>query len=752
VAGDALGTWWKHCQKIVTGIVGLLGVAIGWLFPEAFIPLEDSVSVDPALRTGRGLGRWIGVGEWLVFALLVARFFAHGAPQAWNALNNDFPDYFVTASLLHEHYDTSRVYEWIWLQRQMDHRGIEAPLVNLAPSTTFSTLALYPFTRMPILAAKHGWILLNIGLLLATLWLLRDLTQLPWRRLALVAALSFPLRINLLNGQYYVLLLFLLTLACALYLRQRRFVAGVIVGVAAGMKIFPVIFLLYFLRKRDLRAFAGGVAGGVASAVVSVLAFGWEANRIYLLQVLPATLRGEANEPYALKLASLPVLLHRLFVYEPQLNPHPAVHAAWLVAVLHPLLQMMVIAPALLLAAPKESRGVTLEWSALLLASLAVSTSPGGYLFTLLIFPACVVLGKLQGRKSYLAFATVLVLYFAAGYLGGANHSGDGWRALLGVPRLYALLLCCVLLYAFLMRQSHAGASKRGSLAWAAALGVVVVLSIAANLRHQRGVYDDYRSRTGGVDSVYIAADPAVEKDAVLYVGMTGDGYRFAVQKGGVTQVGGDGGTDVLGVAAGQGHRWMEQAAHESTIVLRGDAGGVADGGAIAQAEHPVVSFDGRWLGYLREDHGRARVWLRALGQAGSADRAVTPPELNVMEMTFLPTGELVFAAASDGRPGLFATDRIGSEAVTIRSLGLEGARYPAVSPDGRWLAYARMQGGSWNLWLRDWTSGETRRLTDADCNTTGPAWAADSKTLVYASDCGRALSFSALSMRRVVP
>jgi hypothetical protein len=685
--------------------------------------------------------------------VLVTYFFVHRGPETWNGLNVDFPDYFVTASLLHEHYDTSRVYEWIWLERQKDHREYERQEVNLAPSTTFSTLVLYPFTGMPILAAKHCWIAINVGLLLGALWLLRDLTQLPWRRLALVAALSSPLHTNLMGGQYYILLLFLLMLACWLYLRERRFVAGVLVGIAAGMKIFPVIYLLYFLRKRDLKGFAGGVAGGAVSAVVSVLAFGWEANRTYLLQVLPATLRGEANAPYALKMASLPALLHRLLVYEPQLNPHPAVHAAWLLAVLHPVLQMAVIAPALLLAAPKENgkRQVTLEWAALLLASLAVSTSPGGYLFTLLIFPACVVLGMVQGRKSYLPVAATLVLYFAAGYLSGANHSGDGWSALLGVPRLYALLLCCVLLYAFQMRQSQAEAAKHGRLAWTAALGVVVVLSIASNLRHQRGIYEDYRWRIGDAEGVYMAADPAAEEDGEVFVGMNGDGYRFAMHKGGVTQVEEDGGTDVLAVATAQGHRWMEQAARESTLVLRADEGaanGVANGGAIAQAEHPVASFDGRWLAYLREDHGRARVWLRTLGQAGSADRPVTPLELNVMEMTFLPTGELVFAAASDGRPGLFVTEQGGG----IRSLGLERARYPAVSPDGRWLAYAQMQGGSWNLWLRDWTSGETRRLTDADCNTTEPAWAADSKTLVYASDCGRTLALSVLSRRRVVP
>jgi Tol biopolymer transport system component len=163
-------------------------------------------------------------------------------------------------------------------------------------------------------------------------------------------------------------------------------------------------------------------------------------------------------------------------------------------------------------------------------------------------------------------------------------------------------------------------------------------------------------------------------------------------------------------------------------------------------------------LAYLREDHGRARLWVHTLGQptggVGDTDQPVTPPELNVLEMSFLPSGDLIFAATSGGRPGLFATD--SSRAGSIRSLGKDfgagEARYPAVSPDGRWLAYSRLDRGSWNLWLHDLNSGEQQRLTNAECNATDPAWAADSKTLVYASDCGRALWYYTLIRRRVVP
>ena len=689
----------------------------------------------------------------MLFALLVVHFLVRSAPQAWKSVDNDFPDYFVTASLLHEHYDTSRIYEWTWLQREKDHRGIDQRIINLSPSTPFSTLALYPLTGMQVVTAKRCWVVLSIGLTIATLWLLHSITLLPWRRLALVAALSAPLRTNLMVGQYYALLLFLLTLACYLYLRQQRVFAGVLVGIASAMKIFPAIYLIYFLRKKDWKAFTGGVLGGAASAVVSVLAFGWEANRAYLLQVLPATLRGEANDPYALRLASLPALLHRLFVYEPQLNPHPALHAAWMFAVLHPVLQMAVMAPALLLAAPKESgsKRVALEWAAILLASITISTSPEGYLFTLLIFPACVVLGMVEARRSYLQSLAVIAVYFIAGYLSGSKHNWDGWSALLAVPRLYALLVCCALMYALLMRQ-RGESSKTERLAWAAALGVVAMISIAANLRHQRGLYEDYSWRIATPQSVYSATHPVVDGDAVRFVGMTGEGYRLGIVQNGTPQID-IGHEDVLAVTAAKGEQWMERSGNTSTILPSSPAAAGPVGGiGITRAESPVASSDGRWLAFLREDHGRARLWLRSLEKTGVADRVVTPPELNVMEMSFLPSGELVFAAASKSVLGLFSTERIGDLMVKIRSLDLDGARYPAVSPDGRWLVYAQRQSGNWNLWLRDLASGATRRLTAAACNTTEPAWTADSKTLVYASDCGRALSLSALVRRQVIP
>jgi len=706
--------------------------------------------------------QWVRIGEWILFALLVTHFCVRTVPAAWHTLKTDFPDYYLPAALAHQHVDTSRVYEWIWLERQKDHRDIDLQMISLVPSTGFSALVLYPLTSMSLLAAKHCWLLINFGLLIATLYLLRDMTHISWSRIALVAALSFPLRGNFITGQYYVLLLFLLTLACYLYLRQKRFLAGVIIGLTAGLKIFPVIYLLYFLRKRDMKAFAGGLVGGIGAAIASLLAFGVAMNRTYFVQVLPWTLRGEALATYTLKSPSFSSLLHRLFIYEPHLNPHPAFQAPWLFAVLHPVLQMAVLAPALFLTIPDKTcqqpaclRRVRVEWAAILLASLAISTSPQSYQFTLLILPACVVLEALQPEANRIFVAILLLLFTATGIVSGTDHVGPGWAALLGVPRLYILILSCALVYALLIRQQPDQVSKRDRIAWAAALGVMLIVAILGNLRHQQGLYDDYKWRIPIPDEAHMAVNPAIQGNDVLFVAMLDDGYHSAAIENGMKQDGlthfNTAAPDQLALTVANGRRWLEQAGTESTIIST-----LPSAANIPQAESPVASFDGRWMAYVRENQGRSRIWIRALDSPTIADKPVTPPDLDALEMSFLPNGDMVFSAISGSRPGLFTATGIQSEdkiqSNPIQSLDAGEARYPAVSPDGHWLAYSRLQNGNWNLWLRDLTNGQTQRLTHAECNATEPAWAADSRTLVYASDCGRALWFSTLCRRQVVP
>jgi hypothetical protein len=689
------------------------------------------------------IARWSVVLEWTLSALMLAYFGLHTLPAAWRTLNTDFSNYYLTARLAREKSDTSRVYEWIWLQRQKNHRDIDQRVIAMVPITPFSTLVVWPLAAIPPLAAKQYWLLLNMILIGAVAALLRSLTQLPFRRIMLVAAFSVPLNKNFLYGQFYVLLLFALTLACWCYVHQRRFLSGLLIGVSFGLKIFPVLYLGYFLRKRSLKAFAGGVIGAAGAVIASITIFGWQVNQVFINQVLPWTLRGEGLDPYNLSSASITTLLHRLFIYEPQWNPSPSIHAAWLFAVFLPLAQTLLFAPALLLAKPNDSspRRLHLEWSAVLLGSLAISTLPAGYHFTLLILPVCLMWKAVEKCGGLALISAFLLLYVAIGYPGWKAIGALSPWALCSVPRLYLVVLLCVFAYWLLASQEHGAGRDRDVWLWSGAIGLLMSINIGVGLRHQSGLYADYAWRLPTATNVLQADGPATQNDAILFTAMTPAGYHTAIQMpDGINFDTGD--VDQLAVSATSIERWTEEVGRESTIVSNAPGREV-----IRQAEYPVASPDGRWLAYLREGHGRDSIWLRALQVPGRADMRLTPAEFNVLEMSFLPNGSIVFSAESNGgHPELFLRDQAGA----ISSLGSEEARYPAVSPDGRWLAFSRLQSGNWHLWLRDLRNGQTSRLTHADCNNVEPTWASDSKTLVYASDCGRALWFTALCRRRI--
>jgi Tol biopolymer transport system component len=67
-------------------------------------------------------------------------------------------------------------------------------------------------------------------------------------------------------------------------------------------------------------------------------------------------------------------------------------------------------------------------------------------------------------------------------------------------------------------------------------------------------------------------------------------------------------------------------------------------------------------------------------------------------------------------------------------------------------MAFSRLENGSWNLWLRDQETGKIQRVANEPCNQIEPSWEPDSKTLVYATDCGRSLWLTAIARRRVIP
>jgi hypothetical protein len=144
------------------------------------------------------------------------------------------------------------------------HRYVYAPL--------FAEV-LVPFTVLGDTVARALWLLLNVGCLAATAWLLgRGFgVRVPQRWLLLgfaLLCLFYPVRNDLYHGEANPLLLFLFALAMWLDRRGRQSWVGILLGTAAAIKPPLIVLAAYFLWRR--RSWTAAWLVGSAAVLVAL--------------------------------------------------------------------------------------------------------------------------------------------------------------------------------------------------------------------------------------------------------------------------------------------------------------------------------------------------------------------------------------------------------------------------------------------------------------------------------------------------
>ena len=391
--------------------------------------------------------KWRSLGERILLTLLILLFACLGFIPAWRNLNSDFPNYYVVARLYRQGYPLERVYEWVWFQRHADVAGIGRRLVSYIPLTLPSALVISPLSSLPALQAKRCWLLLNLAFMVLTFVLLVRSTKLGPQRVGLLIFLAFvPLCSNFLFGQMHVLVLLLLTTAAWLYFEDRFFTSGLTLAVAAALKIYPGLFLIFFLVKKQWQAAAGLVIGTGVAVLLSIHLFGMDACRVYAREVLPFAMRGQIVDPYNVTWGSLSALLARLFIYEPELNPSPVVHLPWLYALLYSLILAVICAMfvwAIRWGKAVDQSRAKIEWASYLFLLLLISSQPASYHFVSLILPAVLITDYLLERDQWTRAAVVTGLYVlvCGSYQRLCPADPSGWRIILCFPRLLFMLL-----------------------------------------------------------------------------------------------------------------------------------------------------------------------------------------------------------------------------------------------------------------------------------------------------------------------
>ncbi len=145
-----------------------------------------------------------------------------------------------------------------------------------------------------------------------------------------------------------------------------------------------------------------------------------------------------------------------------------------------------------------------------------------------------------------------------------------------------------------------------------------------------------------------------------------------------------------------------------------------------------AFSPDGRQIAFSRgEADGSWQIWV--VSAAGGAARQLTSQKEGAVYPRFTPDGAHVLYGNWTAPRRIWKVPSGGGPAVALTPMREQDDHYPDVSPDGKWLAFARTEKDVTRVYIAPMDGGEGRRLTDSP--STLPRWSADGKWIAFATD-----------------
>jgi hypothetical protein len=278
-------------------------------------------------------------------------------------------------------------------------------------------ILLVPLTWISNDLAVRLWLLLIQAAVLTSLVVVYRTIGRPRRGELLAVTLAvttfFPIATSVWSGAMNSVLLLLLTIAWALWLRQKDVAGGVIAGVAAVIKVFPVALLPYFLFRRNWRLAVAMLITGVAGIGLGFLVTSPAHNLYYFGDMLPHLSAGTGYRENQ----SLAGLAARLC--DPSTVDH-AGSAGWCGRALAWPADAVVL--ALILVATRRQVRSGLEFGLAVCALPLVSSVTWSFPLVLLVLPIALLLRDMSSRPRSGWERRAVVLAWACFAVGPAFH------------------------------------------------------------------------------------------------------------------------------------------------------------------------------------------------------------------------------------------------------------------------------------------------------------------------------------------
>ncbi|WP_432982547.1 glycosyltransferase 87 family protein [Dactylosporangium sp. CA-233914] len=220
-----------------------------------------------AFRWGYALdGGWRKAARWVLLGLFVA-LVVYG--HIWYRNRHDWFDLGIYRQAVNWWLDGHDLYDFVKPDDTQGTLGFTYP--------PFGALILVPFAVLPWTGAVVLYSVITIAaLLITTYWLLAPVARakgwgLPFAMILALAVISAlePVRENYTFGQINMVLVLLVLADLLVLLPRGSRWAGVLIGLAAAIKLTPAIFIVYLLISRRYRAGLTAIASAAAASLVA---------------------------------------------------------------------------------------------------------------------------------------------------------------------------------------------------------------------------------------------------------------------------------------------------------------------------------------------------------------------------------------------------------------------------------------------------------------------------------------------------
>lgn len=272
-----------------------------------------------------------------------------------------------------------------------------------------SVLVALPFAGLDYPDAHFAWNLATTPLLLLAVGLAVWQLCRPfrWWHLVPIAAVlvwAEPVRATIIYGQLNFPLAFLLALGWVFDRRGKEIPAGLCVGLAAGMKLFPALAFAYFLFSGRWKGLLAGVIAAGAVNVAAAALFGVGAFEDYVRDVLPSLKVWETTWPNA---SFNGFWIRALDPPPPQAGPEAFRSAAWAKGAY--LASALVVTAGVGWAAWRSRRegDADLGWAAAVIALPLVSPVAWQHYYAVCVVPLAVLAARLGGWRRAVGWVAV---------------------------------------------------------------------------------------------------------------------------------------------------------------------------------------------------------------------------------------------------------------------------------------------------------------------------------------------------------